>query len=90
MSRLKEVITRLTKQIRLHLFICKYLASSSLTLLTKELTSIPFGERSCWSSFWMIYPIDGTKGWIEKNGEFTVNIAMIQNSYGYHKDNKSL
>jgi 3'(2'), 5'-bisphosphate nucleotidase len=62
-----------------HHVICEALASSGLPLLSEEGAQIPFEERSTWSCFWMIDPIDGTKEFIKKNGEFTVNIAMIQN-----------
>ena len=62
-----------------HYVICEALASSGLPLLSEEGAQIPFEERSTWSQFWMIDPIDGTKEFIKKNGEFTVNIALIQN-----------
>jgi len=38
---------------------------------------IPFKERKRWQHFWLIDPLDGTKEFISKNGEFTVNIALI-------------
>jgi 3'(2'), 5'-bisphosphate nucleotidase len=50
----------------------------AIPLLSEEGASIPFKERKTWSSFWLIDPMDGTKEFIKKNGEFTVNIALIQ------------
>ncbi|MGG4169875.1 3'(2'),5'-bisphosphate nucleotidase CysQ [Rossellomorea vietnamensis] len=47
-------------------------------ILSEEGASIPFKERKNWSSFWLVDPLDGTKEFIKKNGEFTVNIALIQ------------
>lgn len=60
-----------------HKIISKALESSSLPLLSEEGFEIPFEQRSTWSNFWLVDPIDGTKEFIKRNGEFTVNIAMI-------------
>ena len=49
----------------------------SLPLLSEEGKEIPYEERKKWEYFWMIDPLDGTKEFIKKNGEFTVNIALI-------------
>jgi 3'(2'), 5'-bisphosphate nucleotidase len=49
-----------------------------LPVLSEESASIPFAERSSWSRYWLIDPLDGTKEFIKRNGEFTVNIALIQ------------
>ena len=40
-----------------------------------------YKTRAKWSSFWLVDPLDGTKEFIKKNGEFTVNIALIEDSY---------
>ncbi len=48
-----------------------------IPILSEEGKSIPYEERSGWEYFWLIDPIDGTKEFIKKNGEFTVNIALI-------------
>ena len=37
-------------------------------------------ERLTWSTYWLVDPLDGTKEFLKKNGEFTVNIALIKNS----------
>ncbi|TMU87697.1 3'(2'),5'-bisphosphate nucleotidase CysQ [Bacillus sp. BHET2] len=49
-----------------------------LPLLSEEGAHIPFKVRKNWSTFWLIDPLDGTKEFIKKNGDFTVNIALIQ------------
>ena len=51
---------------------------TGLPLLSEEGRDIPFEERSSWKRFWMIDPLDGTKEFIKRNGEFTVNIALIE------------
>jgi len=40
--------------------------------------TIPFGTRSAWMNYWLVDPLDGTREFIKRNGEFTVNIALIQ------------
>lgn len=62
-----------------HEIIVSCLASSSLPILSEEGSNIPFAERKNWNRFWMVDPIDGTKEFIKRNGEFTVNIALIEN-----------
>jgi len=62
-----------------HEIIVSCLASSSLPILSEEGSNIPFAERKNWDRFWMVDPIDGTKEFIKRNGEFTVNIALIKN-----------
>ena len=49
-----------------------------LPALSEESASIDFSERSAWQRYWLIDPLDGTKEFIKRNGEFTVNIALIQ------------
>ncbi len=50
------------------------------TPVISEESSIPsFEERKKWNTFWIVDPLDGTKEFIKKNGEFTVNIALIEN-----------
>ena len=48
-----------------------------IPILSEEGKSIPYEERKGWEYFWLIDPIDGTKEFIKKNGEFTVNIALV-------------
>lgn len=47
-------------------------------VLSEEGRDIDFAERSQWKRFWLVDPLDGTKEFIKKNGEFTVNIALIE------------
>jgi 3'(2'), 5'-bisphosphate nucleotidase len=49
----------------------------SLPILSEEGKDIPFEQRRIWEYFWLIDPLDGTKEFIKRNGEFTVNIALI-------------
>ena len=48
-----------------------------IPLLSEESASIPFETRSSWQRYWLIDPLDGTREFIKRNGEFTVNIALI-------------
>lgn len=48
-------------------------------ILSEEGRSIPYEQRKSWKTFWLLDPLDGTKEFIKKNGEFTVNIALVQN-----------
>jgi 3'(2'), 5'-bisphosphate nucleotidase len=48
-----------------------------LPILSEETAEIPFAERSQFDYFWMVDPLDGTKEFIKRNGEFTINIALI-------------
>ena len=45
---------------------------------SEESASIDFAERSGWQQFWLVDPLDGTKEFIKRNGEFTVNIALVE------------
>ncbi|MFF2886907.1 3'(2'),5'-bisphosphate nucleotidase CysQ [Paenibacillus sp. NPDC057967] len=53
----------------------------SIPILSEEGRSIPYSERRQWTHFWLVDPLDGTKEFIKKNGEFTVNIAFIEGKY---------
>ncbi len=47
-------------------------------MLSEESASIPFEDRSRWECYWLVDPLDGTREFINRNGEFTVNIALIE------------
>ncbi len=47
-------------------------------VLSEESRQIPFEQRREWLRFWMVDPLDGTKEFLRRNGEFTVNIALIE------------
>ena len=51
----------------------------NIPLLSEENKEVPYETRKSWEYYWCIDPIDGTKEFIKKNGEFTVNIALIHN-----------
>jgi 3'(2'), 5'-bisphosphate nucleotidase len=49
-----------------------------LPLLSEEDKRLSFAERKSWVSYWLVDPLDGTREFIKRNNEFTVNIALIQ------------
>jgi 3'(2'), 5'-bisphosphate nucleotidase len=49
-----------------------------LPVLSEESAEIPFSERGHWQRYWLVDPLDGTREFIKRNGEFTVNIALIE------------
>jgi len=63
---------------RSHEVIVSYLATFDIPILSEEGRDIPYRERKQWDTYWLIDPLDGTKEFIKKNGEFTVNIALIR------------
>ena len=46
-------------------------------ILSEEMAEAPYDERKNWKQFWLVDPLDGTKEFVKRNGEFTVNIALI-------------
>jgi len=61
--------------------VCKFLEKNyNYPILSEEGKNIDFKIREEWNTFWLIDPIDGTKEFVKKNGEFTVNIALIENN----------
>lgn len=61
-----------------HEIIVSRLASTPYPVLSEESKAVPFEVRKEWNRYWLVDPIDGTKEFIRKNGEFTVNIALIE------------
>ncbi|MGA7802461.1 MAG: 3'(2'),5'-bisphosphate nucleotidase CysQ [Gammaproteobacteria bacterium] len=51
----------------------------AIPTLSEESAGVPFAERSQWDCYWLIDPLDGTREFVKRNGEFTVNIALIRN-----------
>ncbi len=51
----------------------------NIPILSEEAADISYAERRNWNNFWLVDPLDGTKEFIKRNGEFTVNIALIEN-----------
>ncbi len=66
---------------RAHLLIVDRLSSltPNIPLLSEESNAIDYSLRKSWQRYWLIDPLDGTKEFINRNGEFTVNIALIEN-----------
>lgn len=60
-----------------HHKIVSILEATGLPILSEEGKGVPYPERKIWDYFWMVDPLDGTKEFIKRNGEFTVNIALI-------------
>ena len=54
--------------------------NSSIPILSEEGKNISYSTRKKWDKFWLVDPLDGTKEFIKRNGEFTVNIALIENN----------
>jgi 3'(2'), 5'-bisphosphate nucleotidase len=48
-------------------------------VLSEEASDIPYEQRRQWTRYWLVDPLDGTKEFVSRNGEFTVNIALIEN-----------
>ena len=61
-----------------HHIIQEMLSTSSIPVLSEEGKTIPYEERSKWKELWIVDPLDGTKDFVKRNGEFTVNIALVR------------
>ena len=62
-----------------HDIIDKELERTNIPVLSEEGKNIPYEVRKNWKLLWIVDPIDGTKEFIKRNGEFTVNIALVEN-----------
>jgi 3'(2'), 5'-bisphosphate nucleotidase len=62
---------------RSHKIIVSHLNSFGVPILSEEGRDIAFEERKGWKTLWVVDPLDGTKEFIKRNGEFTVNIALV-------------
>jgi len=62
-----------------HDVIMEHLSPLGIPVLSEEGKDISYEERKNWKQLWIVDPIDGTKEFIKRNGEFTVNIALIEN-----------
>lgn len=78
-TEIKENATPITNADKsAHEIIAKSLNQTGLPILSEEGINLDFEERKLWDYFWLVDPLDGTKEFIHKNGEFTVNIALIK------------
>ena len=76
---LKKDNSPLTKaDVASHEVIMSYLEGTNIPILSEEGKDIDYNERRNWSKLWIVDPLDGTKEFIKRNGEFTVNIALIE------------
>lgn len=56
----------------------RHLALTEIPVISEENKQIDFSKRKHWNSCWVVDPVDGTKEFIKRNGEFTVNIALVR------------
>ena len=56
-----------------------YLKNTGIPIISEENKQLDYSERKDWNKCWIVDPLDGTKEFIKRNGEFTVNIALIEN-----------
>lgn len=70
-----------TADLASHNIICKELAAltPAVPILSEESASVSWAVRRTWDPYWLVDPLDGTREFVKRNGEFTVNIALIQN-----------
>jgi len=57
-----------------------HLLGAGIPFLSEEGKTISYNQRKNWEYYWLVDPLDGTKEFVKRNGEFTVNIALIHNS----------
>ena len=78
-SEIKNDNSPLTKADKIaHNTILDKLLKTNIPILSEEGDHTEFSYRKHWNLFWLIDPLDGTKEFINKNGEFTVNVALIE------------
>lgn len=61
-----------------HNCIVRHLEQTGIPILSEEGAHLPYEERKSWHRLWVVDPLDGTKEFIKKNDEFTVNIALVE------------
>ncbi len=61
-----------------HAAIVATLEKTPYPVLSEEGAQAPYAERSAWQTLWIVDPLDGTKEFLKRNGEFTVNIALVE------------
>ncbi len=64
---------------RSHQIIAEALKDTNIPLLSEEGAHLPYDERKVWKRLWIVDPLDGTKEFLKRNDEFTVNIALVEN-----------
>ena len=71
-QKANEIILSALNQLPVNSFL-----QQNIPILSEEGRNVPYDERKNWEYFWLIDPLDGTKEFVKKNGEFTINIALI-------------
>jgi len=71
-KKANEIIVTALNQLSVNSFL-----EQNIPIISEEGRSVPYDERKNWEYFWLIDPLDGTKEFVKKNGEFTINIALI-------------
>ena len=61
-----------------HLTIVSYLSTTPFPILSEEGKHDSYDQRAVWDTLWIVDPLDGTKEFVKRNGEFTVNIALVK------------
>ncbi|HQZ44331.1 MAG TPA: inositol monophosphatase family protein, partial [Flavobacteriales bacterium] len=76
---LKDDRSPLTEaDLRAHAAIVKVLTETGYPVLSEEGRTLTVNERQKWDRYWLVDPLDGTKEFIKRNGEFTINIALME------------
>src|SRR5690606_39964464 len=65
---------------RANAVINEFLLPTGIPIISEENKEIDYAQRSTWERCWIVDPLDGTKEFINRNDEFTVNIALVENS----------
>jgi 3'(2'), 5'-bisphosphate nucleotidase len=67
---------------RSHDYVCEQLnrLDASIPVMSEESTEIPFSLRSTWRRYWCLDPLDGTKEFINRNDQFTINLALMEDN----------
>ncbi|MGM0667370.1 MAG: 3'(2'),5'-bisphosphate nucleotidase CysQ [Bacteroidota bacterium] len=78
-TQIKDDLTPVTNaDLASNTIIMEQLSGTGIPVLSEENKSIPYKERKYWDRLWIVDPLDGTKEFLKENGEFTVNIALIE------------
>ncbi len=77
--RLKSDDSPLTEaDLKSHHIIARHLEATNIPVLSEEGDAIEYNKRSGWTQLWIVDPLDGTKEFVKRSGEFTVNIALVE------------
>jgi 3'(2'), 5'-bisphosphate nucleotidase len=64
-----------------HKSIISSLLPTGIPIISEEGIQVPYLERKSWNRLWIVDPMDGTKEFVQRNGEFTVNIALVEDQF---------